>query len=120
MQRPFEITLPETDVSLLGELTHVLGDEGQVFEAPEDWRSFEEAKLIVELVSGGTGALLGTIEVAKLLIKMRDKVRAALQDRPQAGRSRIKVVGDEREIALVDASDADLYTLAEQSQKDGR
>lgn len=120
MPRPFEITLPETDVSLLGELTHALGDEGQVFEAPEDWRSFEEAKLIVELGSDSTGAILGTVEVAKILIKLRDKVRAALQDRPHVERSRIKVLGDAGALALVEASDADLHKLAEQSQKEGR
>lgn len=120
MPRSFELTLPETDVSLLAELTRVLGDQGQIFEAEEDWRSLQAMKLIVELGSGGTGAILGTVEVAKLLIKLRDRIRAAFQDRPLASQSRIRVLEEGAEIGLVDASDEQLQALAEESLREVR
>ena len=58
--------------------------------------------------------------MAKLLIKLRDRIRAAFQDRPLGSQSRIKVLGEGTEIALVDASDEQLQALAEESQREER
>lgn len=116
MPRPFEITIHETHHAFVEEFTRVLEGEAEVHEPPADFSGHEVLKLIVEVLSD-TGKVVGGAAAAyKVLCSIRDLARA----RAKSKRMRIKVLGDGTDIALVDATDADLHKLAEESQKSER
>ena len=113
MPRPFVITLSEPDDELRDAIARALGDQGEIHEPPPDY-GIEEVKLIVELVASGTGAILGTVEVAKLLLKLRDIVKG----RRQQKRVRIKVLDGGADVVLTEVTDEELHKLAEESRRD--